>query len=60
MGAEFLELDVDEEGEGAGGYAKEMSPAFIKAEMAMFAAQAQGRRHHHHHRAHPRTGRRRC
>ncbi|HYE88705.1 MAG TPA: Re/Si-specific NAD(P)(+) transhydrogenase subunit alpha, partial [Vicinamibacterales bacterium] len=29
-----------EDGEGAGGYAKEMSPAFIKAEMEMFAAQA--------------------
>ena len=40
MGAEFIELNVQEEGEGAGGYAKEMSPAFIKAEMAMFAAQA--------------------
>jgi NAD(P) transhydrogenase subunit alpha len=40
MGAEFIELDVHEEGEGAGGYAKEMSPAFIKAEMEMFAAQA--------------------
>jgi NAD(P) transhydrogenase subunit alpha len=40
MGAEFIELDVAEEGEGAGGYAKEMSPAFIRAEMAMFAAQA--------------------
>ena len=40
MGAEFIELNVQEEGEGAGGYAKEMSPAFIKAEMEMFAAQA--------------------
>jgi H+-translocating NAD(P) transhydrogenase subunit alpha len=40
MGAEFIELDVAEDGEGAGGYAKEMSPAFIKAEMEMFAAQA--------------------
>ena len=40
MGAEFIELNVVEDGEGAGGYAKEMSPAFIKAEMAMFAAQA--------------------
>ena len=40
MGAEFIELNVHEDGEGAGGYAKEMSPAFIKAEMAMFAAQA--------------------
>ena len=40
MGAEFIELKVQEDGEGAGGYAKEMSPAFIAAEMAMFAAQA--------------------
>ncbi|MCC7178569.1 MAG: Re/Si-specific NAD(P)(+) transhydrogenase subunit alpha, partial [Acidobacteria bacterium] len=40
MGAEFIELNVQEEGEGAGGYAKEMSPAFIAAEMGMFAAQA--------------------
>ena len=40
MGAEFIELNVHEEGEGIGGYAKEMSPAFIKAEMEMFAAQA--------------------
>ena len=40
MGAEFIELNVEEDGEGAGGYAKEMSPAFIKAEMEMFAAQA--------------------
>jgi NAD(P) transhydrogenase subunit alpha len=40
MGAEFIELNVQEDGEGGGGYAKEMSPAFIAAEMAMFAAQA--------------------
>ena len=40
MGAEFIELNVEEDGEGAGGYAKEMSPAFIKAEMELFAAQA--------------------
>ena len=40
LGAEFLELDVDEDGEGGGGYAKEMSPEFIDAEMALFAAQA--------------------
>jgi NAD(P) transhydrogenase subunit alpha len=40
MGAEFIELSIHEDGEGAGGYAKEMSPAFIKAEMDMFAAQA--------------------
>jgi H+-translocating NAD(P) transhydrogenase subunit alpha len=40
MGAEFIELNVHEDAEGGGGYAKEMSPAFIKAEMEMFAAQA--------------------
>jgi H+-translocating NAD(P) transhydrogenase subunit alpha len=40
MGAEFLELDFKEDGSGAGGYAKEMSPEFIAAEMALFAAQA--------------------
>ncbi|NER82814.1 MAG: Re/Si-specific NAD(P)(+) transhydrogenase subunit alpha, partial [Leptolyngbya sp. SIO1D8] len=40
MGAEFLELDFSEEGEGSGGYAKVMSPAFIAAEMALFAEQA--------------------
>ncbi len=40
MGAEYLELDVKEEGEGKGGYAKQMSDDFLKAEMALFAAQA--------------------
>ncbi len=40
MGAEFLELHVTEEGEGKGGYAKEMSDEFLKAEMALFAQQA--------------------
>lgn len=40
MGAEFLELDYEEEGSGEGGYAKEMSPAFIEAEMTLFMAQA--------------------
>ncbi|HEU5075930.1 MAG TPA: Re/Si-specific NAD(P)(+) transhydrogenase subunit alpha, partial [Polyangiaceae bacterium] len=40
MGAEFLELDFHEDGTGAGGYAKEMSKAFIDAEMALFRAQA--------------------
>ncbi|MEO1294456.1 MAG: Re/Si-specific NAD(P)(+) transhydrogenase subunit alpha [Cyanobacteria bacterium J06636_16] len=40
MGAEFLELQFEEEGEGGGGYAKVMSPAFIAAEMALFAQQA--------------------
>jgi NAD(P) transhydrogenase subunit alpha len=40
MGAEFLEVNVTEEGEGKGGYAKEMSDAFLRAEMALFAQQA--------------------
>ncbi len=40
MGAEFLELDFEEEGSGAGGYAKVMSEEFIKAEMELFAEQA--------------------
>jgi H+-translocating NAD(P) transhydrogenase subunit alpha len=40
MGAEFLEVQIEEDGSGVGGYAKEMSPAFIEAEMALFRAQA--------------------
>ncbi len=40
MGADFLELNVQEEGEGKGGYAKQMSDNFLKAEMALFAQQA--------------------
>ncbi|MCC6930867.1 MAG: Re/Si-specific NAD(P)(+) transhydrogenase subunit alpha [Gemmatimonadaceae bacterium] len=40
MGAEFLEITLEEDGSGQGGYAKEMSPAFIEAEMALFLAQA--------------------
>src|ERR1043165_9411672 len=40
MGAEFLEVTIKEEGEGKGGYAKEMSDEFLKAEMALFAQQA--------------------
>ncbi|MDD5227355.1 MAG: Re/Si-specific NAD(P)(+) transhydrogenase subunit alpha [Methylococcales bacterium] len=42
MDAEFLMLDFsgEEGGSGSGGYAKTMSPEFIAAEMALFAAQA--------------------
>jgi len=40
MGAEFLELDLNEEGSGSGGYAKVMSKAFLDAEMKLFAQQA--------------------
>ncbi|HEY5654311.1 MAG TPA: Re/Si-specific NAD(P)(+) transhydrogenase subunit alpha [Woeseiaceae bacterium] len=42
MDAEFLMLDFEEEdGSGEGGYAKVMSEEFIKAEMALFAEQAE-------------------
>lgn len=41
MDAEFLMLDFkDEDGSGEGGYAKTMSPEFIKAEMNLFASQS--------------------
>jgi H+-translocating NAD(P) transhydrogenase subunit alpha len=40
LGGEFLQVDIDESGEGQGGYAKEMSQAFIDAEMKLFADQA--------------------
>ncbi len=40
MGADFLELEFEESGEGEGGYAKTMSEEFIVAEMALFAEQA--------------------
>jgi NAD(P) transhydrogenase len=40
LGGEFLEVKIKESGEGHGGYAKEMSPEFIAAEMELFAKQA--------------------
>lgn len=40
MGADFLELEFDEDASGEGGYAKVMSKEFIEAEMALFAEQA--------------------
>ena len=36
LGAEFLEVDFKEAGEGVGGYARVMSPEFIEAEMKLF------------------------
>ncbi|XP_013404094.2 NAD(P) transhydrogenase, mitochondrial [Lingula anatina] len=39
QGAQFLTVDLKEAGEGEGGYAKEMSPEFIDAEMKLFAKQ---------------------
>ncbi|XP_068190485.1 NAD(P) transhydrogenase, mitochondrial [Antennarius striatus] len=41
LGAEPLEVDCKESGEGQGGYAKEMSKEFIEAEMKLFAKQCQ-------------------
>ena len=40
MGADFLELEFEEDASGEGGYAKTMSKEFIEAEMALFAEQA--------------------
>ncbi|KAH9934708.1 PNTB-domain-containing protein [Fomitopsis serialis] len=39
LGAEFIEVSIEESGDGAGGYAKEMSKEFIEAEMALFMEQ---------------------
>ncbi|KAL5334419.1 NAD(P) transhydrogenase beta subunit-domain-containing protein [Aspergillus crustosus] len=40
LGAEFIEVDIQEDGAGQGGYAKEMSKEFIEAEMKLFLEQA--------------------
>lgn len=40
LGAEFVEVDFQEDGAGQGGYAKEMSKEFIEAEMKLFMEQA--------------------
>ena len=40
LGAEFIEVEMKEDGSGAGGYAKEMSKEFIEAEMKLFKDQA--------------------
>ncbi|RYP21269.1 hypothetical protein DL765_002318 [Monosporascus sp. GIB2] len=40
LGAEFIEVEIEEDGSGDGGYAKEMSPEFIAAEMKLFKDQA--------------------
>jgi NAD(P) transhydrogenase len=39
LGAEFVEVDIEEDGSGTGGYAKEMSKEFIEAEMKLFLEQ---------------------
>lgn len=40
MGAKFLTVEIEEDGATASGYSKEMSQAFIDAEMALFKEQA--------------------
>lgn len=39
MGAEFLTINLEEDGSTAGGYSKEMSKEFIEAEHKLFAEQ---------------------
>ena len=53
LGAQFIEFKFNESGEGAGGYAKEMSEAYLAAEQALIAKHAQAVGHHHHDRADP-------
>jgi NAD(P) transhydrogenase subunit alpha len=40
LGGQFVELELEESGEGEGGYAKQMSAAFLAAEQALLAKQA--------------------
>jgi H+-translocating NAD(P) transhydrogenase subunit alpha len=40
LGAQFVPFDFKEEGEGAGGYAKEMSAAYLAAEQELIAGHA--------------------
>ncbi len=40
LGAAYLNVEVKEDADGGGGYAKEMSAAFLAAEVALFRAQA--------------------
>jgi H+-translocating NAD(P) transhydrogenase subunit alpha len=41
LGAQFIEFKFEESGEGAGGYAKQMSDAYLAAEQALIAKHAQ-------------------
>ena len=41
LGAQFIEFKFEEAGEGAGGYAKQMSDAYLAAEQALIAKHAQ-------------------
>ena len=46
MGAEFLEVDIKEDGSTEGGYAKEMSKEFLEAEMKLFHDQVNKQSHY--------------
>ncbi|MDD3876702.1 MAG: Re/Si-specific NAD(P)(+) transhydrogenase subunit alpha [Bacteroidales bacterium] len=41
MGAQFITVEIDEDGSTSSGYSKQMSQAFIDAEMALFKKQAE-------------------
>ena len=60
LGATFVEMPEMESGEGEGGYAKEMSPAFIAAEQALIAQRTASRRTSSSARRSSRASRRRC
>ena len=53
MGAEFLEVNVEEEGEGKGGYAKEMSRFVSESRNGPFRPAGDAGRYHHHDRSDP-------
>ena len=59
MGAEFLEVTSRKKAKAAAATPRRCRPAFIRAEMALFARPGPRRRHHHHDRAHSRTAPRR-
>ncbi len=40
MGADFLTVSIEEDTSGGGGYAKQVSDAFLEAELALFSEQA--------------------
>ena len=41
MGADFLTVNIEEDTSGGGGYAKQVSDAFLEAELALFSEQAE-------------------
>ena len=59
LGAKFIELPMQESGEGEGGYAKEMSEDFLR-NSARSSRPRRRRRRRHHHRAGARQAARRA